>query len=732
MQPTPEDVLRTRLEGLRRSLELTDRVLSGRDVTLKFDLSPFASEPASSLGNKITVNVGTIKNLGSSSALVSILGLNYHEVAHVRYGVNPASLQSSLGKKAHTRFLEAYRIIEEARIETLLSTKYEKMKKYFAYPVVEFFVKNPNSWKTAFLYLHGRRYLPRKIRDTFRNIFEERHGKDATEAFADLIDQYRVLSFRRAQGRIDAAKIINNFAELLDLENFPHQETHDSERSKDGRSVPAEDTEADAEEAKEQTQQQDEKEEQGEDGSDFDEPEEEPEDDEDQEDESEEEEGEEDDGDTSDADDSDDVSDDGTGDLADDDEAEDQGSDDPGDEEPEDEPGEEGESDGSGDGEDHEEDPPSGDGERGDGDSAGSNDADAESDGGGGSSREDSDGLPEEDSSSADGSGVGSGDRANDPGEFVIEDAEELAEAMGEILAGVLDSDEVQQDIENCKGAMDDAASLSSLLDRHPMSDAKNLLPVTSEMLREADRLQEPLRQLWAMMEPGWEYGLSEGARIDMNRAVLARDADDYDSIYVDWNEGQQDNAGLEVVVLADESSSMGGIVPNPGENLNDVPYEARWDGSRRTRGQVVSKNVWELQYALQEIDAVVTVLTFSYNSRTLYDRNDRVTTKGYANLVPSGGTNPVEAIKEARRILTMSEMKNKMLVVISDGEWGFEKEITESLAAVEGAAKVAILIGEDRFRYEKDFNVVARTTGSVFEPMAEAVVKITERNFQQ
>lgn len=688
-----EELLETRLEGLRRSLTTTDRVLSGKDVTLTFSREDDATAPAHSAGGNIVIELGKIPNLGSSSALVEILGLNYHELAHVRYGVQREQLSYKiLSSQRHHRFWEAYRALEEGRVETLLAAKYAKMKKYFAYPVIKYFVKDQKTWPTAFLFTYGRRYLPLKIRETFRDIFNRTYG--GAGEFADIIDKYRVIAFT-SQDRIrTGALLINQFAELLDRYNVPALTTHDSSGSD---TTTDEETGEDAVEAKDQALEQDEKEEEGEDGSGF-------------KDENDEEEENEEDG----------ESESGSGE---------------GEPEPE-EPGsggEESESEDSGGGEGDEGTPS---------DSSGNEPSDSDGDGQQESERSDGEADGSSDpQDSLDQSGPGSpgqsGSHAPKPlvrsrrsatKEELEEQQRELEGEMSEALEIVLGDQGVQEDIENLKSAMEDQAGLSSSLRRRENNNLDNLQPITPQMLAEADRLKDVLRQIWAQMEPGWMYGLSEGNRIDMQRAAQAQSADDYDSIYVDWREGQQENAGLEVVIVADESWSM----------IEPIPMQPGESTFRRTqKSTVVSRQIWELMYALQEVEAHVTVISFSDDSFTMYDREDRVTTKGYVALEPDNGTNPTYALVEAKRIFTSSEMPNKLLVTISDGQWDHwaNHNCPPILEQMEGVVKVATVIDTDtngrgyEFVLANKFDVVRRTSGPIFEVVADAVTRIVEGN---
>jgi hypothetical protein len=237
-------------------------------------------------------------------------------------------------------------------------------------------------------------------------------------------------------------------------------------------------------------------------------------------------------------------------------------------------------------------------------------------------------------------------------------------------------------------------------------------------MVRKSSAVADTLRQIWTRMEAGWEYGTSEGSRIDMNRAAMARDADDYESMYDDWQPGQQDDSRISAVICADSSSSTRSGVGNI------------WGPSIAS---VISRNVWELKYALQEVESTTTVLNFHSECETLYDRSDMVTAGEYAELVPGGGTVPAVAFEEARRILSFSEEPKKLFVAITDGYWfedGLATPCRETLAHLGsmGVVRVAILVGGmSDFEYQDSFDVVALTSGDVLEPMSSAVIHLME-----
>lgn len=659
----------TRLEGLRRSLQLTDKVLYGRDVQLNFPYYGAGTHPATSTKTNIDINMSLIGNPFSGEGLATILGLNYHEVAHMLYSVGSITelrdaYWNRYNEDPHAIFQQAYVTLEEHRIESIYIARYPRMKYWFTFPVIQFLVRDQNQWDTAFLLTHGRKYLPQHTRDMFRQKFEKRIGHSA-DGYASLIDQYRVMSLGRKAGREAGADIINRFAELLErdgLKNFMSPAHGGVAQTGGGAS--AADQESAAKEANNQQKADNKKERE------------------------------------------DKKRDAKAGSNSQPVPADDP----PNGEREENRPDTQ---DGSGGGQDRQErtggeDDPGGSGtQSGDGDheeSQSSADSQQSSGQGGG----------DEGHQDHVGGGAGQGnvsDRSSAPAQALPDYA--VKDSLREVLREALSDQQVQEELGTLYNAMDSASALGSTLERRA---AHTMAPVTPGMLAKADAVADVLRGLWALMEPGWVYGTPEGTRIDMNRAASARSAEDYETIYDDFEPGQQDSAGLEVVILADESSSTRGNGCSP----------------------IMSRNLWELRYALQEIDAKVTVLSFQDYCSTMASREDTVTTREYALLAPSGGTVPAQALEEARRILSGSEMPNRLLIVLTDGEWfyGYRDEATrkysETLEYIgDIAVRLVVLIKMKSFQLEDSFDIVETTYGDILDPMARAVRVIMERTMR-
>lgn len=757
------DVERTKLEALRSSLQITDRILSERqNVALKFNISPAANEPsvhgadlnwaAKSLGNDIFINVNRVDKPQSPDGIATILGLNYHELAHVmltppnrqmiKDAYMPHGRTGALAKRTlHKMWDKAYGVLEDHRIETLLGAKYPSMQKYFAYAVLSQIVERttPEELNLRHLLTHGRHHLPKKVRVTFKDFFEKEYGSQAAADFERVIDEYRFIPFATTVDNTRGARLVQEFAGLLEQYGItdPPSPSHSEDgHSDDGGTPDPGNNDLEKEQRKQMAKQakdKEKKQQEEEEKQQTPEPQESSEDDETEDEESSaesdtEKEGDEYDDDFNDED-GDDESDSGesgdseSGDETDGDDSEEEGSEE---EEPDsgdpDDTGDD--SDGGEDREDGGDDDEADSGESGKSQRSGESDADTDEDNADAEGAdEDDDDRTGKDTTSLAGNAGGSPD---------IIDKSDVKGALAEIMEAVLGDEETLADIQKYQGVMASLDGLASTLEQTPEKRADRFHPVTPEMFARSEQVAVKLREIWASMEPGWEYGVSDGPRLNMQNAMMAREPEDFDSIYDDWSPGQQHDSGLVVAILGDRSgSTCARYVPPNSESMSIL--ELRNQPSLAT---VFSRNIWEAMYAFQQVEAKTTVLAFDHNCYTFYDQEERVDGNGWYALSPDGGTNPIYAIQEARRILLQSEQPNKLLIIFTDGEWweGEEGSVAAMLASMEGVVKVAALAGgftAESFEYKDSFDVVMNTAGDILPIMANAATRMLERSAQ-
>jgi hypothetical protein len=663
----------TRLEGMRRALEMTDGVVcKQKNITVRF-IDGQREHPAWCASGMITIAVDMIPDLMSVRGMGTLIGLNYHEVAHTLYSPQSVDYFRTLSGMRNPRFDEAYRILEENRVETLMAGRYAAVRKNFLLPVLTFLKKTGSDGDSElFLLTHGRRYIPKQIRSSYRDLFEKEYGKSVAVQCADIIDRYRFIVLTTTDDFLSAGDLINDLAEILqdeDIRNVAPDESKSTgsasaAASASGVTSPKiikenTDQKKDADKAKQQEE------------------------------------------------------DDGAESAAGSSDSEELSG------EAQDEPDS-----GAGDG--------GGDSQDGSGEDDGPDESISEDGGGGGKNQPgEARGAPSSGSGpQRSGQPQGRDDRSRDPasasgvGTREDESPKQLAphELAGEIqqqINELLKDDDVLREVRSLRSAMDDHTAQNSVLAENTARAKK--WPVTSAMVRRSEDIYQKLQEMWAQIESGWNFGVSDGSRLDMNRVFSAQSDEDLENVYIDWEPGRQESSGLEVVLVGDESESMSG-------------YGAEVAGTGgKKRYQVASEGIWELRAALDRVGAKSTVLTFQTGCKVLYHRDEETDPGHYHLFSSSGGTYPADAITEARRILAVSEMPYKLLIVYTDGQWSAaDSRISQSLDSMDDVAKVcAIIHGNSSswvFVYKDEFDVVEETNGDLLDIMARAVMHMMER----
>lgn len=500
-----EDRRRARMGALAVTLTKTDRILTGRDdVTCAFYMgdSPSVDAPAWNDGKRITIHGDKLPSIESASGLVTTLGLNHHEVAHILFSLgNHTPFIQTISRQG---YFAAYNLLEDMRIETLLSAQYVSMKKYLTAPVLHFIVEEEAAWPTAHLLTYGRRFLPLEIRKEFRKRFV---GSASLRREAEqIIDEFRVMDLSDVNLHTKAGDLVERFHKLLESLNPKlDQDQQDALNDHKGCNGVGDFTNDRAKVAKAErdARRRDEEDEDAADGE-YDD-------------------GDEDEG-----------------------EYDEDGDWNPG---------------GSG-GDDSEDDGKSDPSESGSGRGKGSpdKDKDAGGTGSGGAAEDEEDDADEAGSA---GGGPGSSDGGDDgdeegdsgdvggplggPGGM---SAAEVANLINEALDAVEGDSEVQEQITRLQSAMNDVNNMDAVI---PDEKYRETAPSASAVSASAMVIRE-FQVLNTPFEAGWEYGTDYG-RVNVQRAIMA-DFGDTD-IYDAYEPGREADAAMEIVVLLDKSGSM-------------------------------------------------------------------------------------------------------------------------------------------------------------------------------
>lgn len=633
-------MLELRLRNIANMLGKTDRILTSdpkikvmaltEETAAQHGIGLDSEIPGFSQYPNIILNVSAFEEVGKTSTLVGLLGLNYHELSHLMF--TPRGFKAQVVQNHPSIWGYAWNLLEDQRIESFFTALYEPAGKYFTETFVRFIMKDQSKWERIFLLSYGRGFLPLDFREEFEARFSHPH---LIPEIKNIINEFKALKSFTMRINGPCYKLIRRMVDVL-------QEIHGEDDAPDcgGGEQGQGDVNSDAEsEARRKERRRQRKEEQtGEDQSNFweDEEEEDEEDEEAAEDTEDDSDGRGDsEGDESDSDDEDD------GDSEGDDEG-DSGDWDDSDEDQSDDGGESGDPSDSGDedsetgGEDSDSSDDGADGDSGDnrgsGDASGMPGDDSDED----SEEGEEDGYSDSDD---DESGGPAGDSQSDVEQQFSD--EELREYLDEISEAIEGDSSVRDEVNRIYTVMNDDTNIDVIdFGAAPHRD----VAASASSWKSIHQVKKQFNRLWADAEPGWKYGADSG-KLNLDRAL--HEPDNFDEWFDEWDEGREIDLGLECVLALDMSSSM--------------------DGSPI---RLASEAMWSLKRGLDELDAKVTVLGFHYATFGLYDRNKKI-----GKMVPiwydlGGDTRPAHSMRLARTILSVSKMPNKLFAIITDGGW--------------------------------------------------------------
>lgn len=164
-------------------------------------------------------------------------------------------------------------------------------------------------------------------------------------------------------------------------------------------------------------------------------------------------------------------------------------------------------------------------------------------------------------------------------------------------------------------------------------------------------RFARELNDLRAQFDPSWLRKVDTG-KLNVREFMMGAD---FDEMFDQWSDGNQDVTDIECVILLDNSGSM--------QDMITPAYNAMWSVKR----------------ALDSINATTTVIQFGSYGSILYSSDSQAgPTIRTARRDGGGGTSPWSSIKKAKDILDNSSRAIKMLLVITDGEWSHANSCDE------------------------------------------------------
>jgi hypothetical protein len=290
------------------------------------------------------------------------------------------------------------------------------------------------------------------------------------------------------------------------------------------------------------------------------------------------------------------------------------------------------------------------DSEQGEGGSDSDDGTESSSDGSGsagGGDTDDDDGMGGGHAEDNDGPGGGQADGSPDNFPTSGEGWSSLEESLKKLLEGeyqaIIVDEKFIKDVEETVKAISarmDGADVGQEYKNYRLGTApEECVKISKRIVREMGELHTDLDAMHLKDEA---HG-----RIDVSRVIRNIADENVTDVFQRFDEGHEDAATTEVVIIVDLSSSM-------SSNISQT-----------------SQALWILKSAFDQCNIPTTVLGFSDWNVILYRPTDKL--RGcqmkYFNIWSC--TNPEESCKRAHHVLVNSQASNKLFIAITDGLWG-------------------------------------------------------------
>lgn len=262
--------------------------------------------------------------------------------------------------------------------------------------------------------------------------------------------------------------------------------------------------------------------------------------------------------------------------------------------------------------------------------------------------------------SSSEGAGAGTQPRSNTPKPQPDKQKswkEQIRDASKDQIA---DDPEAKEDLDSILDAIEHGRGGDRAEGDRAMGHTTEATDVARRLHRE---VAQALLQLKDEREPGWIKRVDSG-RLNARQYMLT---DDIDAWFDRYEPGQLDSTELEVVLLVDVSSSMSPLTQEVGEAT------------------------WAIRRAVDDMEGTCTVFVFdSGPHRILAEGHQRPDERMF---IPDaqGGTNPTSALTETFRVIAGSQTRNRLVVILTDGEWS-GRTSDDIIAALNAQGVITVL----------------------------------------
>lgn len=223
----------------------------------------------------------------------------------------------------------------------------------------------------------------------------------------------------------------------------------------------------------------------------------------------------------------------------------------------------------------------------------------------------------------------------------IFRDAGVIDKMLSDEVREMLGNQGIQRDLRNVRAAVAEALGENLDLDSSLNSSYH---PVDPDIIRQRDRLERMLVEIRSLLEGTWRDDEPTG-KVNLRR-LLSAPRSQRGHIYRSWIKDEIDEAGMEVVVLLDRSSSMASAIDH------------------------ASQICWMVASACQNAEGRVHVISFADEDKkeVLLTPAKTLRSGQYQPFGTYGGTFVAPALEDALRVFKGSNMPNRVLFIVTDG----------------------------------------------------------------
>lgn len=210
------DLGKLRTVKLQSALRKFAVVVAGRSLDLNIvtnpHMQPWGKPPAWS--DASTINLFhdiENQNIMDVESIIRLKGLTIHELGHVLF--TPRDRTELIKYVMAEGMFSAFNILEDNRIDNLMVARLSGVAPWLLHTVFAEFLATPEGHEYLLPLLHGRKYVPQKIRDLAASVY---HQQEHVADIQRIIDKYITLNMARKEHQATALELVRQLHVLID------------------------------------------------------------------------------------------------------------------------------------------------------------------------------------------------------------------------------------------------------------------------------------------------------------------------------------------------------------------------------------------------------------------------------------------------------------------------------------------------------------------------------------